>query len=150
MIVWRISHHATLDGRGGLKASARWHNKGCRIVYCAPNPAAALLELLVHAEIDLEDFPGAYTLLKIEIPHELFVEELDLNVLPQGWAQSLEVTRAIGDEWLVSMRSALLRVPCVIVPETWNVLINPTHEHSQRIQIVDSQRYAIYGRLLSS
>jgi RES domain-containing protein len=44
-----------VDGRGGLQASGRWHTCGQRIVYCAPDPATALLEILVHAEIDFRD-----------------------------------------------------------------------------------------------
>lgn len=148
MIVWRISHHATLDGRGGLKASARWHTKGRPIVYCAPNPATALLELLVHAEIDLEDFPTNYTLLRIDVPDELHCQEIDSGALPGDWDQSLDVTRAIGDEWLASLRSPLLRVPSVVVPETHNVLINPGHGDSPGIRIIDVQRYAFDERLI--
>jgi len=28
VIVWRFSRHESLDGRGGLLASARWHTRG--------------------------------------------------------------------------------------------------------------------------
>lgn len=38
-----------------------------RILNCAPNPATALLEMLAHAQFDIEDFPLTFRLLKIEI-----------------------------------------------------------------------------------
>src|SRR2546429_6312150 len=37
MILWRISNHTTLDGRGGLYASGRWHTEGRPIVYLSEN-----------------------------------------------------------------------------------------------------------------
>lgn len=50
------------------------------------------------------------------------------------------VVRArIDDEWLASGRRAILRVPSIIVPEEWNVLINPLHPHARHIH-VESQR----------
>src|SRR5437879_2331494 len=49
------SDHAELDGAGGLLAARRWHTRGSRIVYCAPNPATSLVEVLVHIEIDSDD-----------------------------------------------------------------------------------------------
>ena len=55
MLLWRISNHLSLAGEGGLRASGRWYSRGRRIVYCAQSPAAALLEILVHFEIDVSD-----------------------------------------------------------------------------------------------
>jgi RES domain-containing protein len=43
--------------------------------------------------------------------------------------------RAVGDAWIESRRSALLRVPSFIVPESYNVLINPAHPDAQSIQL---------------
>jgi RES domain-containing protein len=57
VFLWRISNHALLAGDGGLRVSGRWHTRGKRVVYCAENPAAALLEILVHFEIEIGDLP---------------------------------------------------------------------------------------------
>jgi len=51
MFLWRISNHATLNGRGGLYTSARWHTAGRLVVYLAESSAGALLEALVHLEL---------------------------------------------------------------------------------------------------
>ena len=146
MILWRASNHASLDGAGGLRASGRWHHQGKRIVYCAPNPATALLEILVHAEIDIPDIPVTIRYLEIEAPDSIAVESLDVSAAGGDWRK--ERSRGAGDEWLSSRRTALLRVPSVIVPATWNVLINPAHPDSGQIRIVRNHRHAFDRRLV--
>ena len=111
MILWRISNHAALDGGGGLRAPGRWHSRGRRIVYCAPNPATGLLEVLVHAEIDAEDVPIRLRFLEIEAPDSVSVEIADVRALGSDWQQNPEMTRPLGDLWLQSGRTALLQVP---------------------------------------
>jgi RES domain-containing protein len=147
VILWRISNHATLDGGGGLRAPGRWHSRRRRIVYCAPNPATALLEVLVHAEIDAEDLPIALRFLEIEAPDSVPVENVDARSLGSGWQRNTETTQPIGDSWLLSGRTALLHVPSAIVPATWNVLINPKHPDSARIRVVRVHEQPIDRRL---
>lgn len=147
MILWRISNHLNLDGGGGFRASQRWHTRGRPIVYCAPNPATALLEILVHAEIDVEDLPVRYQFLKIEMPDGVSSERVDVAGLPPGWQDDLLVTRRIGDTWLRSRSTALLEVPCVLVPETFNVLLNPVHADAAQIRIVDAVEHMLDPRL---
>src|SRR5262245_50423754 len=44
------------DGRRRIAHGGRSHSRGRRMVYCAQNPAAALLEILVHFEIALTTY----------------------------------------------------------------------------------------------
>ena len=148
MTLWRITEHATLDGGGGLSYSARWHTAGRRIVYCAPNPATALLEVLVHTEIRVENLPVNFRYLEIEAPDSLAIEDVDTGGPGQSWRNDLPLTRSAGDQWLQSGRSALLRVPSVIVPATWNVLINPRHPESGQIRIIRTYGHGFDTRLL--
>jgi RES domain-containing protein len=136
MFLWRISNHATLDGRGGLIASARWHTEGRRIVYLAESPAGALVEALVHLELHPAHLPRFYRLLKAEVPDDLPPRTISAADLPSKWINDQVATRTIGDEWLVSGDSALLRVPSAILPETFNILVNPEHAGAARIRIV--------------
>jgi RES domain-containing protein len=147
VILWRISNHAALDGGGGLRAPGRWHSRGRRIVYCAPNPATALLEVLVHAEIDAEDVPIRLRFLEIEAPDSVTVEIADVGALGADWQRNPEMTRPLGDLWLHSGRTALLHVPSAIVPATWNVLINPQHLDSAQIRVVRTHEQPIDRRL---
>ena len=148
MILWRVSNHRSLDGSGGLSAPGRWHTVGQRIVYCASNPATALLEALVHAKIDLEDIPVNFRYLEIDVPDTLTVEDVDVSKLPPSWRTDHAATRHIGDRWLRSGRTALLRVPSVIVPATWNVLINPRRPEISQVRIVRDHSHQIDLRLL--
>ena len=145
MILWRATRHPSLDGNGGLRVSGRWHTRGRRIVYCAPNPATALLELLVHAEIDLEDLPTTFRYLEIEAPDSLATERVGEGALVS--AGENESTRQWGDNWLRAGRTALLQVPCALVPATWNTLLNPEHPDSGQIRIARIHRLAMDPRL---
>src|SRR5580692_11268228 len=112
MFLWRISNHEGLDGRGGLLASARWHTQGRPIVYLATSPAGALTEMLVNMQLR-------------RIAPASFAE---------GWKDDLALSRGIGDDWLWGGESALLEVPSAILPDTFNVLLNPVHPEAGRIR----------------
>ncbi len=147
MILWRIGDYSSLDGGGGLSSSGRWHTAGQRIVYCAPNPATAFLEVLVHTEIDIDDVPVNFRYLEIEAPDALAAEDLDTGALADSWRTDLLATRRAGDRWLRSGSTALLRVPSVIVPATWNVLINPRHPDAAQIRVVRTLSHGLDPRL---
>jgi RES domain-containing protein len=148
VFLWRISNHLSLAGDGALRTPGRWHSRGRRVVYCAQSPAAALLEILVHFEIEIQDLPVRYRLLKIEAPDDVRVESVSVNELPANWPQKTEVTRELGERWLVKGSAALLSVPSAIAPETFNILLNPAHQDAKRIVIVQTSEHAIDPRLL--
>ncbi len=147
MILWRISNHSNLEGRGGLFASARWHSLGRPIVYLAETPSGALTEVLVHLELDPSNIPASYKLLKIEAPDDLSLQTLQPSDLPANWKDDLVATRTAGDEWLADAATALLRVPSAIMPETFNVLLNPQHSDAGRIRILWHREYPWDQRL---
>jgi len=150
MKVWRISNYADLQGLGGTKGSGRWHNKGAPIVYLAESPALAMLEVLVHFEITADEVPETYQLLEIEYLGPKGVKRLKTNSLHANWTQDQDTTRAIGDEWLVSSSSAILRVPSAIVPHSYNYLLNPKHELSRNTQIIHCTSHPYDTRLLNN
>jgi len=139
VLLWRISRHRDLRGLGGLRAPGRWHERGQPVVYLAETPAGALLEVCAHTAAN--DVPPSYTLLEIVVPSSVSIEMLDVNALPHDWPQNLKATRTIGSQWLRSMRWGLLRVPSVIVPATYNVLLNPRHADSEQVEITRMLKY---------
>jgi RES domain-containing protein len=148
VVFWRVSNHATLDGIGGMLASGRWHSRGRPVLYCTLNPATALLETLVHMEIDPDRSPKRFQILRIAGPDVLHLEHVNQATLPANWNADIEATQAIGDRWLVSSRSLLLQVPSVLVPETWNILVNPAHPDARLLKIDRIYQYPYDSRLL--
>lgn len=148
MRLWRISNYADLQGKGGLKASGRWHNRGIPIVYLSETPALAMLEVLVHFELDLSEIPANYQLLEVDYSQRTGMSHLHKNSLPDGWQDDLELTRAIGDEWLMSASSLLLRVPSAVVPHSYNYLFSPRHPAASAAEIVSVRLHPFDARLL--
>jgi RES domain-containing protein len=145
VFLWRISNHDSLDGRGGLLASARWHSQGRPIVYLAASPAGALVEVLVNLELD--PVPATYTLLKLEAPDDIATARIDAGSLPENWRQDLVWSRSQGDEWLAAGQQALLEVPSAILPDTYNLLLNPLHPDVRRMRILSHEAHAYDRRL---
>ena len=137
MRLWRISDFVDLSGQGGLLAAARWHSRGRRIVYLADHPASALLEVLVHLEVDAAELPDVLQLLAIDVPDDIAPERVESANLPADWKQHFSVTRALGDRWLREDGSALLRVPSAIVPAAFNFLLNPAHPDAASAKIAE-------------
>jgi RES domain-containing protein len=147
VFLWRISNHESLAGDGGLRASGRWHTRGKRVVYCAESPAA-LLEILVHFEIEIGALPARYRLLKVNVPADLQVDRVSPTDLGPDWVEDMQATRAIGDTWLTRAATPLLAVPSAVVPETSNVLLNPGHVDARRIVVVQSTDHVLDPRLV--
>lgn len=150
MIVWRFSRHVALDGQGGLVASGRWHTRGRRILYCAPDPATALLEVLVHSAVRTPAALEGFQFLKLEVPDDVSIERVEDRLLPGDWVARPEVTRAWGDRWLRDGLHPVLLVRSVLVPETWNALVNPLHQEALRITRLDEIRFPIDARVMAA
>ena len=146
MILWRISNHPSLDGKGGLKWPGRWHTAGQPVVYCASAPAAALLEMLVRLQSPLSEFPVPYRLLQISAAESVSREAV--GELPRDWMDDVQQTRAIGDEWLRSGRSVFLSVPSAVVPYTSNVMLNPLHPDAAAVTILGTSEHVVDARLV--
>ena len=146
--LWRISNHPDLQGEGGLRASARWHTRGRAIVYCAETPAGALLEALVHLEVDSVDaLPRSYQLLRVAFPDRVPIAEVPLAEMPADWKGRTLLTRSIGDAWLAAGRVASLRVPSAVAPHAFNVLLSPRLLRGTGIRVTERSRYPFDARL---
>jgi RES domain-containing protein len=150
MRLWRVSNHADLSGEGGLRVQGRWHERGQRVVYLSEHAALAVLERLVHLGVDPEDLPSHYQLLTIDVPDDVAVENLaepEVAARVADWRHAPEETRKLTRAWFRERRTALLRLPSVIVPDAFNHLLNPLHLDTARIAIVARQRVEFDVRL---
>ena len=123
---WRLCRapFADLSGEGARRMPGRWNRAGLPVVYLADHPALCVLEVRVHLDVSPEDMPADYVLLRVGLP-----EPEDHPELPKD-------TRAFGDDWLRSGRSAVLRVPSRLVPACANLLLNPMHAAAVEARIL--------------
>jgi RES domain-containing protein len=132
---WRLTktkHLATAwDGEGARRSGGRWNSAGTAVVYTSGSLALALVETLVHLPAGL--LP-AYTALPIEFDDGLVIALSDAD-LPRDWRTqpAPASTKALGDRWVADRRSALLRVPSVVVPTEFNYLVNPLHPDAAQV-----------------
>jgi RES domain-containing protein len=145
--LWRISTFTSLSGEGGLLAPGRWHSRGRAVVYLSDHPALALLETIVRLQVDPDNLPDDYRILRIEAADDVPIETVDKAKLAGDWQADLARTRRLGDEWLASKRTALLRVPSAIVPSAFNFLLNPSHTDGEKISVIDAVKMAFDPRL---
>jgi RES domain-containing protein len=134
------------SGEGARLYGGRWNSAGHAAVYAAGSRALAVLEMLVH--LDGPQLLSSYLLFEAEFPESL-VTELPVGDLPQDWRDdpAPASTQAIGDAWIRSGASAVLRVPSVPIPQEHNYLLNPRHAEFGRIRISAAERFAFDSRL---
>jgi RES domain-containing protein len=142
--VFTRTRKEAFSGQGGVYASARWHSAGRPIVYTAQSLSLAALEILVRLKQtnDIQPF-YAYSM---EVPDYLI---LTPKSLPVRWKSRIAVSRAFGDAWLKTNNLPALRVPTVITPGEWNVLVNPLHpQFSLKWVATGPDAYTFDARLL--
>jgi RES domain-containing protein len=145
--VWRIAVEAPayaandLTGTGAKMTGGRWNGKGTPLVYCATNIALATLETVHYLRNGA--LPFNRYLVRIDIPAAVWDARQVLDPLPGGWdaIPAGLSARAAGDAWIASRASALLLVPSVIVPDEFNVLINPRHDDAAAIVATTLKRW---------
>ena len=127
---WRITsekHVGTaFSGEGAEEYGGRFNSVGIPIVYTSESVSLATLELLAKA--------GGRQRLSGRVVLPVTFEEsqgiaLDEEDLPEGWDDRPygPASQQVGDKWIQSEESLVLRVPSVVVPEEYNYLINPEH-----------------------
>ena len=128
MRLWRISRHRGLSGVGGTFSDSRWHHAPRHVLFAAEHPALATLEVLVHLQIDLTRMPTTLRLFAIDLKPRASISLIP--PLPKGWQANPPTSRAIGDAWLATSKSLLMKVPSAVLPHAHNYLINPGHKQA--------------------
>jgi RES domain-containing protein len=139
MELWRLCRrqYADLTGEGARRRGGRWNRPGRAVVYLAEHPALAASELRVHLDLPFELLPADFVLMRVALPDRAAARH---DTLP-------EATAAVGDAWLAGARSAALRVPSVLIPHAWNVLLNPRHRDAEQARIVTVEPFGFDPRL---
>lgn len=148
MIAYRIAdgRHPIFDATGAMLHGGRWNSIGLPVIYAAETYASALLEVLVHA--NLSEPPKNHRVIQINIPEEIKVETVGAEQI-EGWDHpDMIASRAFGDRWIESKRTAVLKVPSVITRgRDNNLLINPAHPQFPLITYGPAERVYWDARL---
>lgn len=137
IIAWRIVAPqfagTPLDGTGAALVGGRFNGRHRPMAYTSESISLALLEILVQAgrRSRLQN----YVCVPVRF-RESHVETLAATDLPLGWntIPYHTASQEVGDRWLREHRSAVLRVPSVVVPQENNYLINPRHSRFEEIE----------------
>ena len=147
---WRITKRkhvkTAFSGSGARKYGGRWNSPGTAVVYTAQTQSLAVLEMLVH--LDGPELLQRYVLIGVEIEESL-VREVGTADLPRNWrADPAPVgLRKIGDAWIASGVSPVLRVPSTLVPAESNFLLNPAHPEFEKLIVGDPIAFDLDQRL---
>lgn len=133
--LWRIAKDTDkysaddLTGNGAKITRGRWNSEGHAVLYASDSIALSTLETLVGLgpKIGIRNT----FLVRITVPIDIWNmrDTRHADSLPVTWVAEPpgRASARIGDAWLKMGTAALLLVPSVIVPEEYNVLINPAH-----------------------
>lgn len=136
-----------LSGKGAEQSGGRWNSKGTAMLYTSQSVALCTVELAVHTP--LGNIPSDYTLITIEIPESIKAAEFSESELPPDWKilPHANSTQLMGDEFVRSGKTAMLKVTSVVVPGEYNILINPSHPDSKGIVIKSTEAFEFDSRL---
>ncbi|WP_293173858.1 RES family NAD+ phosphorylase [Oceanithermus sp.] len=149
-LLWRITRkdrvQGAFTGKGAAKHGGRWNEKGTPVVYTAESLAGAMVELLAYYK-DVRTLETR-VYFRLGVDEELILG-LHPNALPDDWRAFPypPSTQKIGTLWHREAPSVGLRVPSVLIPETYNVLLNPEHPEFHRVTIDGPYPLAVDGRL---
>lgn len=151
MRLWRICNARralALDGEGARLFGGRWNSPGTAVVYASSTISLAVLETFVH--FDPINQPNESVLISIEVPGKARIESIDPEKLPDNWLAypAPRELAGVGDAWAKAMASLMLRVPSAVVPEEFNILLNPAHAGIRKCRAEVVRKFQYDQRML--
>lgn len=146
---WRLTREpwADLSGEGARLKGGRWNSPGHAVVYLSQDAALPVLETLVHLDLTPDLLPDDYVLMRVDL---VALE----NAAPGSWLEegpddsiSEADSRSFGDRWIEDVRTPILRVSSVVVPESFNLIVNMTHPLASNIPGPTHRPFAFDPRL---
>ncbi len=147
---WRIDETAwtaqSLRGEGAARDGGRWNSRGVKVVYASENLAMAALEKYGNLPMPLpakvEFSPSWFDFDSLRIPDRAGDDPAESwDSLHLGKA-----TQRLGDAWVNSAETAILRVPSAVLKAEANFVLNPSHPDYAKIRVETSKRFDFPGR----
>lgn len=151
LAAWRLDetkHAPTWDsGIGSELFGGRWSAKGVRAVYCAIDPATAILEVAVHKTFDVLD-TKSFTLTCLQVLDTDSVRVVQPSEVPNpdwlhaGWPSAGQ--QAWGGALLDAHPFVVF--PSVVSKQSWNLAFRPDRAERKYV-LLEQDRIGIDGRL---
>jgi RES domain-containing protein len=134
-------------GYGASLFPGRWNHRNVPVLYSSATLSLSCLEIVANANV-----PGLlenYLFVEYQFKESL-LGVTDIKHLPPDWMASppSNITRDIGDKWIKSNKSVVLRVPSSIIPRECNYLINPNHIDFKSIVIRKAEKFMFDQRIV--
>jgi RES domain-containing protein len=150
LVLWRLcpAYYAdkAMSGEGAFRRGGRWNPVSCRVIYCAESRSLAVVEILVNAKE--RSFLGEqrWIFVSVEVPDPLIEKPARV---PDSWQDTPYnvATQDFGATWVREQRSAVLRVPSVVVLGEFNYLLNPAHPDFAKLRPGKPEAFSFDPRL---
>ncbi|MBV8622677.1 MAG: RES family NAD+ phosphorylase [Herbaspirillum sp.] len=142
-------HYAAddLSGNGAALSGGRWNPRGMRVLYTCCAASTALLESLVHMAGLM---PRAnFYLIVLELP-QAELRKAYVPEMPPDWfdiTRDPASTAAIGKHWIEQGKQLAMKVPSVVSPTDFNLLLNPLHPQMASVRVVEKRPFQFDARL---
>jgi RES domain-containing protein len=136
MLVYRIVHKSYSSTLFASGIKGRWNGDGKKVIYCAGSIALAFLENMVRRQG--AGFNLDFKIMVIEIPDDIPVTTIHASELAKGWRNPRDYSfcQPLGNEWYEQGKTAILKIPSSVLPESNNYMLNTEHADYKRIQLV--------------
>jgi RES domain-containing protein len=107
----------------------------------------ASLEYFVN--LDPADAPADLVSIRMAISDGVRYEQVSVSSLPESWrgVPFPQELWAVGERWLISASSVCLLVLSAVVPEEFNLLVNPSHSDFRRLQFSEPAAFNFDPRM---
>ena len=150
MRCWRLVDErysgSAFSGEGAALWGGRWNQPGTPVVYISDSQALAVLEVLVH--LDLDEFPATLVMLPVDIPDDVTIDRVTVELMID-WEKDASVVELAehGTAWAARGQTVALSVPSVVIPAERNLILNPRHGDFARLVIGPPEPFVLDPRL---
>jgi RES domain-containing protein len=84
-------------------------------------------------------FNEDFKIMFLDIPQDLSITTIDPASLSPGWdaIRYHSVSQERSSSWYASLHAPVLKVPSVVLPHSFNFVINTEHKDFKKIKIID-------------
>jgi RES domain-containing protein len=151
MNFFRIGQTKFANDRKGSGVDGRWNSRGQYLIYTGGSLALSCLEKLAHTS-GTSLYAGDFSATIYMAPDKLKIKEISLDKLIKhnvDWNKVINYpyTQSIGDQWLLNLETAVLKVPSAIIDLEYNYLLNPAHPDFEKVRILSIKPFSFDSRL---